>query len=146
MAKENEDLVMELLAAIERRDLDRILEIYHPEVEFHWPPPLPYGGTTKGAAQTISEEPSWQSTWLPLQPTANDRAMDARVIASCGDEVAVLYHQRGRDAQGNTYDGQVMGLYEVADRKLRRAQMFYYDTEALLDFLKRSNPDTGQSD
>ena len=76
MTKENEDLIMEHFAAIKRHDLDRIFEIYDPDVEFDWPPPLPYRDSTKGATQAVSEDPSWQSTWLPLQPTAYDRTMD----------------------------------------------------------------------
>ncbi|HEX3795632.1 MAG TPA: nuclear transport factor 2 family protein [Acidimicrobiales bacterium] len=134
---DNEDLIIELFAAIESRDIDRILEIYDPNVEFHWPPPLPYGGSSTGAFPD-TEGPTWQSVWLPLQPTADDRAMDLRVISSRGNEVVVVYRQRGRDINGNRYEGEVIGLYEVSNGTLCRAQMFYYDTDALLEFLKQA--------
>jgi len=133
----NETLVRDLFKAIETRDIDRVLEIYDPEVEFHWPPALPYGGSTRGASSGSSEA-SWQSVWLPLQPEPSDRHLDPRVIASNDREVVVLYHQRGRDPQGNVFDGEVIGLYEVMDSKLRRAQMFSFDERALLEFLRHA--------
>ncbi len=43
------DIVMAAFAAVERRDERRLAELYHPEVEFHWPPSLPYGGSFRGA-------------------------------------------------------------------------------------------------
>jgi hypothetical protein len=64
--------------------------------------------------------------------------MDPRVIASNDEEVVVLYHQRGRDTHGNVFDGEVLGLYEVIQGHLRRAQMFYFDVEALLEFLRHA--------
>jgi ketosteroid isomerase-like protein len=33
----------------------------------------------------------------------------------------------------------VLGLYRVRDGKLARAQMFYFDTTATAEFLKRSS-------
>jgi ketosteroid isomerase-like protein len=132
---DNENIVLDLFDAIENRDFERILEIYDPDVEFHWPPALPYGGSTRGY-QTDPGRPTWQSVWLPLQPEPSDRRMDPRVIASSDDEVAVLYHQRGRDPKGNLFDGEVVGVYRVIGGKLRRAQMFYFDTKATSSFLR----------
>jgi hypothetical protein len=68
--------------------------------------------------------------------------MDPRVVASNGKEVVVLYHQRGRDSDGNVFDGEVIGLYEVIDQRLRRAQMFYFDVEALVEFLRRARAES----
>jgi hypothetical protein len=36
----------------------------------------------------------------------------------------------------------VLGLYGVRDGKLARAQMFYFDTAAALDFLERARATT----
>ncbi len=129
--------MLDLFDAIEHRNLDRILEIYDPEVEFHWPPVLPYGGSTTG----FSADPgklTWQSVWLPLQPEPCDRRMNPRIIASRGEEVAVLYHQRGRDSNGTAFDGEVVGLYTMLGERLRRAQMFYFDEEAVSRFLQNA--------
>jgi ketosteroid isomerase-like protein len=134
---DNETLLLDLFDAIESRNLQRVLQIYDADVEFYWPPALPYGGATTGW-QTDPGKPTWQSIWLPLQPEPADRRMDARVIASRDDEVAVLYHQRGRDSNGNILDCEVIGLYTVIAGKLRRAQMFYFDEQAAVRFLKNA--------
>jgi ketosteroid isomerase-like protein len=125
--------MLELFAAIENRDFERVLEIYDPDVEFFWPPGLPYGASGHGAEP---DEATWQSTWLPLQPERSDRRMDPRVIGSKGDEVAILYHQRGRDSKGNVIDDEVIGLYKVIHGKLRRAQMFHFDEPSVVAFLQ----------
>jgi hypothetical protein len=33
------------------------------------------------------------------------------------------------------FDGEVLGLYEVREQRLVRAQMFYFDTDAVKRFL-----------
>ncbi len=42
------DIVLAAFAAVERRDERRLAELYHPEVEFHRPPSLPYAGPSAG--------------------------------------------------------------------------------------------------
>jgi ketosteroid isomerase-like protein len=61
--------------------------------------------------------------------------MDPRVVAADDEDVVVLYHQRGRSSAGRQFDQEVLGWYRVVDGKFARAQMFYFDTVALVDFL-----------
>jgi ketosteroid isomerase-like protein len=63
--------------------------------------------------------------------------MDPRIVADNkkSGEVVVLWRQRGRSPAGERFDGQVLGLYQVRDGRLARAQMFYFDTLALAGFL-----------
>jgi len=63
--------------------------------------------------------------------------MEPRVVASSGDEVVVLWRQRGRSPSGERFDGPVLALYTIHDGKLARAQMFYFDTAAVVEFLER---------
>jgi ketosteroid isomerase-like protein len=65
--------------------------------------------------------------------------MDPRVVAATEREVVVLYRQRAVGAGGERLDSPVLGLYEVRDGKLVRAQMFHYDTAALVGFLARAD-------
>jgi ketosteroid isomerase-like protein len=65
--------------------------------------------------------------------------MSPRVIAATDREVVVLWRQRGVSANGERLDAEVIGLYEVRDSKLVRAQMFYFDTTAVLRFLHRAD-------
>ena len=122
----NVDLVFEVFHAIERRNRARVLSFCQPDVEFLWQPSLPYGGGLGG---------TWAQTWLPVQPTWAEQRMDPRVVAAREHEVVVLWQQRGARSAGERLDTPVLGLYEVRDQKLARAQMFYFDPVAVADFL-----------
>jgi ketosteroid isomerase-like protein len=131
-------IVMAAFAAVERRDERCLAELYHPEVEFHWPPSLPYGGSFRGAAALqAGDRTGFDQVWDPLQPTRQERRMDPRVVAATDQEVVVLWHQRGLRPTGQRLDMEVLGLYGVRDGKFARAQMFYFDTTAVLRFLQQ---------
>ena len=137
--KENVKVMRASFGAIERRDARRFLELVHPECAMHWPPSLPYGGTARGLQQ---EGPTWSATWSPLQPTEAERKMEPRVVAASAEEVVVLWRQRGVTPAGDRYDGEVLGMYHVRGRQLARAQMFSFDTTAVVRFLAQA---TGQA-
>jgi hypothetical protein len=130
------DVVLQAFAAVERRDRKALQALYHPQVEFHEAPSLPYGGISCGRDEVGPDE-SWLDTWGPLQPTEAERRMDPRVVAANDREVVVLYRQRALGSNGERFDAPVLGLYEVRDGRLARAQMFHYDTAAVVDFLRR---------
>ena len=135
--KDNADLILQVFRAVEQRDAQGLFDLYHPEVEFHDAPSLPYGGTISGRENLRARlaQDSWLTTWGPLQPTEAERRMDPRVVAAGDDEVVVLYRQRAKDATGRSFDGRVLGLYRVRDGRLARAQMFHFDTVAVAGFL-----------
>ena len=64
--------------------------------------------------------------------------MDPRVVAANEAEIVVLWRQRGLSSSGERFDGEVLGLYQLREGKLARAQMFYFDTAAVAAFLARS--------
>jgi hypothetical protein len=137
----NVQVMLDLFRAIEERhpdhrDVQRELSFYQPDVEFNWPPALPYGGTFRGSGRRSG--PNWNTTWTPLQPTAAERRMDPVVIGADDHKVVVLYHQRGVSPGTERFDGEVIGLYELRDFKLARAQMFYFDEAACAKFLQRA--------
>jgi ketosteroid isomerase-like protein len=120
------NIVLEAFAAVQRRDAEAFDALCHPELEIHWPASL--------RARRPAE--SWEEIWDPLQPTDHERRMSPRLIAASDHEVVVLWHQRGVREDGTRFDGEVLGLYEVRDEQFARAQMFYFDTAALLRFLE----------
>lgn len=61
------------------------------------------------------------------------------MVAASEDDVVVLWTQRGL-ISGERFQGEVLGLYRMHDGKLARAQMFYFDTKAVLDFLSKVKP------
>jgi RimJ/RimL family protein N-acetyltransferase len=71
--QENADLVLRILHVIEQRQFDRLADLYHPEIEFRWPPGLPYSGTFTGPAVAEMSR-RFAETWLPLQPTGRHAA------------------------------------------------------------------------
>jgi ketosteroid isomerase-like protein len=133
--KANEKLVLDMISAVEKRDPERILEIYDADVEFHWPPSLPgYGGTFRGR-EVLEMNTAVTDAWDPLQPTEEERRIRPRVVASNDDEVVVHYHQRGTDQSGRTCDSEVLAIYRVENGKVSRLQMFYFEPEKIADFL-----------
>lgn len=139
----NVEVVLEAIRAVEERDRETLFGLYHDEVEFHDAPSLPYGGSSRGREalrlqlETAPEE-TWLGTWGPLQPTEHERRMDARVVAADDDEVVVLYRQRAVAPNGERLDAPVLGLYEVRDGRFARAEMFHFDTAAIVGFLERA--------
>jgi ketosteroid isomerase-like protein len=128
-------IVLEAFDAVEQRDRPRFEALCHCAVEFCWPPTL--------AAE--HGERSWEETWDPLQPTERERSMSPRLVAAGDREAVVLWRQRGLAATGERFDGEVLGLYEVRDGKFARAQMFYFDSAAVLSFLQRAGRRTPES-
>ena len=133
--QQNSAMILRIFRAIEEREDAKIPELFQPDFEIHWPPSLPYGGTFRGLAPRPT---GWNATWDPLQPTEAERTMDARVIAAYGDDVVVLWHQRGLSSKGARFDGEVLGMYTFRDGKLARAQVFYFDTAAVGKFLSEA--------
>ena len=132
----NVRVVLKVFAAIEQRDAARFLALTHPGFTIGWPPSLPWNAGAPGRPdQHARHARSWLEVWAPLQPTVAERQMHPEVIAAAGDRVVVRWHQRGRSPTGLSFDGQVLGLYEVRQERLARAQMFYFDTDAVRRFL-----------
>jgi ketosteroid isomerase-like protein len=139
----NADVVLAVIRAVQERDAEALFELYHDDVELHDAPSLPYAYTARGKSAMRDQlettpETTWLGTWGPLQPTYKERRMDPRVVATNGDEVTVLYTTRALAPDGERFESPVLGLYEVRDGKLARAQMFHYDTAAILAFLDRA--------
>jgi ketosteroid isomerase-like protein len=130
-------VVLQAFRAVEQRDPEALVAVYHPDIEFHDAPSLPYGGSQFGLEAVIEHGPAWAKTWDPVQ-TQTERTMDPQVIAANGQDVVVRYRQRAVTAAGERFDNPVLGLYRVRDGKLQRAQMFHFDTAAILDFLVRA--------
>jgi ketosteroid isomerase-like protein len=135
-ADANVRVVLEVFAAIERRDTARFLAHTHPECTICWPPSLPWNDGIPGRPDKDGHHArSWLEVWTSLQPTAAERQMHPEVIAAADDRVVVRWRQRGCSPTGLCFDGQMLGLYQVRQERLARAQMFYFDTDAANRFL-----------
>jgi ketosteroid isomerase-like protein len=133
--QENSKTILAIFRAIEERDAAQFRALLQPDFEIHWPRSLPYGGTFRG----VEPQPGgWGATWQPLQPTEVERKMDPQVVAARSDDVVFLWHQRGRSGDGASIDEEVLGLYRFHEGKLARAQMFYFDTVPVANFLAKA--------
>jgi uncharacterized protein len=137
------EVALGVIRAVHERDDERLMELFHDDVHLHDAASLPYGGVVEGKASIQEQiesapEETWLGTWGPVQPTEAERRMDPQVLSENNGEVVVLYHQRALAPDGERFDSPVIGLYEVRDGKLARAQMFHYDTAAINAFLERA--------
>jgi len=135
---ESERVVLEAFAAVDARDDERLKRIRHPETSFVWPESLQpsHFRTAQGKVAT-----SWEEVWEPFQPLPEfiTRKMSPQIVASSGAQVTVLWHQCGVNRRGGRLDCEVLGLYEVRDGLLYRAQMFYFDGAAVRKFLQSND-------
>lgn len=144
MSHQNATRILSVFDAIEQRapehaDPTAMREFFQEDIEFHWPPMLPYGGTSRGSL--VPSGPTWQQTWDAFQPSEAERRMDPRVLAASEEEVVVLWRQRGLSRSGDRLDQPVIGLYRMKAGKVARAQMFYFDTAAVVSFLAKARSD-----
>jgi ketosteroid isomerase-like protein len=130
------EIVMDALRAVEERQPERLAALYHPEIEFNWPPGLPYSGRFTGRAiEEMTQR--FAATWVPLQPTEETRRMRPRILALGEDgRVVVNYLWKAMDTKGRRFETEVLADYQVRDGRLARAQMFYYDLPGMIDFLR----------
>ena len=131
------DSVLRAISAVEDRRPEELQALYHPDVEFHWQPGLPYAGDHSGPAiATMGQK--FAETWNPLQPDPDTRRMNAQIVAATDGHVVVSYMWRGKDQQGRRFETETLAHYQVKEGKLRYAQMFYYDLPGLLGFLDQA--------
>jgi ketosteroid isomerase-like protein len=138
MTQHSVEIVTQVLTAVERRRGDRLAALYHPQIEFHWPPGLPYSGSFVGA-EVAQMQRRFGEVWFPLQPTEEIRRMDFQVVATGDDgRVVATYVWKGIDGQGRRFESLTLADYRVRDGLFARAQMYYYDLLGLINFLQQA--------
>lgn len=143
MTQQSVDVVTRVLTAVEQRQTDGLRALYHPQIEFHWPPGLPYGGGFVGAEVGAMQQ-RIREIWDPLQPTEERRRMDFRIVGTGEDgRVFVNYLWKGMDAQNCRFETLTLAEYQVRDGLFARAQMYYYDLLGLIAFLKQAATQDG---
>lgn len=138
MTPHSVEIVTQVLTAVEQRRGDLLAALYHPQIEFHWPPGLPYSGSFVGA-EVADMQHRFGAVWFPLQPTDETRRMDFQVIATGDDgRVVATYVWKGIDGQGRRFQTLTLADYQVRDGLFARAQMYYYDLTGLIGFLEQA--------
>jgi ketosteroid isomerase-like protein len=133
--QDNATLVLNVLHLVEQGDVKGVAAAYHPDVEFHWPPGLPYSGVSRGRDVGVMNA-RFIATWGPLRPTPEVRRLNPRVVAVSDDgHVVVHYVWRAMDRNGHRFETETLADYELRDGRLFRAQMYHFDLSGLQDFL-----------
>jgi ketosteroid isomerase-like protein len=143
------EVALGVIRAVEERDGEKLFDLYHEDVRLHEAPSLPYGGVVEGVPSLREQlesapENTWLGTWAPLQPNEAERRFDPRVISENDGEVVVLYQMRAVSPAGERFEAPVIGLYQVRDGQLARAQMFHFDTQAINEFVGRARKASSQ--
>lgn len=128
-------VVMKALAAVEERRIEELAGLYHPEIQFFWPPGLPYSGRHRGLGEIMAMSAAFEQLWGPLQPDAETRRMTPELVAAHGEDVVVRYVWRAVDPQGARLAADTLAHYKVRGGRLIQAKMYYFDLAGLLDFV-----------
>jgi ketosteroid isomerase-like protein len=145
MTQHSVAVVTQVLEAVEQRQADRLQALYHPQIEFHWPPGLPYSGRFVGTEVGPMQQ-RFAELWFPLQPDAETRRLDFQVIATGDDgRVIVRYLWKALDSQGRRFETATLAEYQVREGLFARAQMYFYDLPGLIAFLAQATAQRGQA-
>lgn len=139
-AAQSAEVVRQLFAAVERRDLDGFLRAYDEGVVVHEAPSLPYGGEYRGLEGLQRHALAYTRAWDELQGD-EERRLEPEFVAE-GDRVVVLWRQRARDpVNGDSFDMPAVSVYQLRDGRVIETRMFHFDTAAVRDFLDRAHVD-----
>lgn len=129
-------VVARLFDAVSAWDLGALLRCYHPEVTIHECRELPYGGTYRGLDGAMEHARSFGETWFPFWDL--NRPV-ARGLTSDGEgTVTVRFRHRAHSvASGRALDEPEIGVYQVRDGLVIRAQMFHFEPQVLCHFLSQ---------
>jgi ketosteroid isomerase-like protein len=114
------------LDAFERGDVERLLELMHPEVEIYSPPDLANGGTFHGREGYLEWSREWFDVWEEFQ-------IEATEIEAVGENhVLTTVRQRGR-GKGSGIEIEMEACYmgEIHDGQATRLHLYPTREQAL---------------
>jgi ketosteroid isomerase-like protein len=133
-------VVRRLFAAVEERDLDRLLDCYSDDVEIREAEVLPYGGVYHGRAGAAAHAAGFMRAWGSLQGPEESR-LDARFWGDGAGTVCAVFRHRALDQKtGQRFDAPEVGIYSIRDDRVAHSQMFHADSAAVVDFLNDVAP------
>ena len=124
-----EQIIDQLFTAGEQGDMDRMIELTHPECVIREPETLPYGGTYTGKEAFPKLFGDVLDTWDVFE---FDRK---RVITEDNTAMVLIDLHAGVDS-GDSVRSQIIELYHLEDGLVKEVEIFYQDTALLLDALE----------
>ena len=109
-----EDLFIKTYAAFNARDIDAVLAVMHPDVD--WPNGWE-GGRVIGHDEVRKY---WTRQWKMIDPTVTPK----RFVKEEDGRIAVQVHQVVRDLDGNVIlDGMVEHVYQIVDGLIKSMEI-----------------------
>lgn len=108
--------------------------MYAPDVTIHEAPDLPYGGDYKGRDAVARHAQAYRAAWDTLRPP-DEQSLEPQFFAA-GDQVVVLWRQRGSTRGGECLDMPAVSVYRMEDGRIVDSRMFNFDTVAVSAFLE----------
>jgi ketosteroid isomerase-like protein len=123
-------IVRDLYAAFERRDVGAVLRGFHADIELSQTPLLPWGGTSHGTMGAAS-------FFQKLNATI-DATVSVEDLIEAGETVVAIARTRGRVRSNDVrFDIRAVHVWTVRDGKAVGIQ-FYIDTPAMLAALEQA--------
>jgi len=137
LTQTNADAARRLFDAVENRNPQGVVAIYHELIVINEPPSLPYGGEYRGHEGAFRHGQGFRATWDRFQPS-NARVLKPRFVAQ-DDCVAVQWRHKAENREtGECIDLPAAGVYRFVDGMVVDSRMFHFDIAALLKFLNNN--------
>jgi ketosteroid isomerase-like protein len=133
MAESNRALVEEIYARLNEVDLG-VVELFHPEAEWHWPPATPAQLVFRGEAELREGLMLWRDSW-------DDFRMEAEETIEDGDYLFAMTRYRARGAgSGVEINDLIAHLFRFRDGLVVLWWMFGNAEKARRRFLAGDRP------
>ena len=125
MAEANVDVLRRGYAALNRGDLSVVLELLHPEIEWHEPSPSPDAGTHRGRESFERFLRGWLESFEEFR-------VEPERIVDRGDRLVAVVRQTGKGrSSGAEVDARLAHVRTIADGKAVRWEAFADPEEAV---------------
>jgi uncharacterized protein (DUF1330 family)/ketosteroid isomerase-like protein len=126
-------VIRDLFAAVQARDLDRVLAAYDEDAVIREFGSLPHCGTHRGRDEIGAAAMRWARTWLRHQGPA-ERPLEPEFMRCSDASVVVRWRLKAR-AGDSVLRLDVVDVYRLRGGKIVEADIFYSDTAQALKFL-----------
>jgi len=123
MSQENVEVVRTMWEAFLRRDFDKALSRFHPDVEWDGTN-LPDGKISHGHEAILDHTARWAGQW-------ESWTVELGEFLDAGDDVVVFIRERGRSKSGIDMDERHAEIYTVKAGTIVRRRSFSDTNEAL---------------
>jgi hypothetical protein len=138
LTKTNADAARRLFEAVENRNPQGVVAIYHERIVINEAPSLPYGGEYHGHEGALRHAQGYRAAWDRFQPS-NARGLEPHFVAQ-DNYVAVQWRHKAENHEtGERIDLPAAGFYRFVDRRVVDSRMFHFDIAALLKFLNNNS-------